>query len=438
MKKQASINKLSNFTIMKLFKFFMVFSLITFLSLLAILIFPEPNYKNGFRDLQELQEYAKTIDEFIKAENKTFDSLCYENYYNKKFSSTFIKRITSRIAWCLSYLHITREPIFSPSFFKSLLTRVTTQRVQKGWLGDFIQKIEIKKTSKITVFGVTHGAFHSLIRDLVELKKLNIIDANLKIINPDYYITFLGSVVNRSAYTLETLSVLLKLLETNPENVIYLKGRDEFPDYWMQQTLKRELEIRARNLSKSEIPLGKEVLAFFNTLPITLFCSIPYLANQELPVFKISPYINNKELLRMLHDETSYQNFLLTPNTSKLEVFDLRNQPIKHEVKNENFAIKAIVTDIMKREHYQPMDGLRLLPPVKGCTAWTVLSAPSELYRTILNFYYDAFVVISPTNNFDEWLITLHNRDMRNINAQEFKQRSQNFFTGTVVNSIHS
>ena len=75
--------------------------------------------------------------------------------------------------------------------------------------------------------------------------------------------------------------------------------------------------------------------------------------------------------------------------------------------------MKAIVSLILKRTEYQPMDGLRLLPNDRGATAWTILSCPTEIYRKGLKFFHDAFAIISAGKKLEDWKITLYNQDTR-------------------------
>ena len=76
-----------------------------------------------------------------------------------------------------------------------------------------------------------------------------------------------------SPYILETLTIILRLLQVNPQNVIYLRGEQEIAHNWLQYGLKSELRIRARHLSDARVPLQKDIDAFFNTLPIANFDS---------------------------------------------------------------------------------------------------------------------------------------------------------------------
>ncbi len=416
---------------LKLYKYLVISGLAVVGIIALLIITPRPCYNDGFRNLSELQEYAKTIDEFIKIENDNHLFPSYENYYQKNYGPSVWRTIQEKLAWFLCTLGLKKKPIFSLCFFKNVLETVTKQRQEKGWFGDFIQKIEVTPSSKFVVFGPVQGAYHNLVRYLEKLKELNIIDENLRIQHPQYYLIFLGNVVDHSAYTLEIFSIILQLLEKNPQNIIYLKGTHEMPLCWRQNTLRRELEIRAAKLSKDSIPLEKEVDHFFATLPITLYCTIPFPETKITTCFKLSAYVENKRLVSLLQ-EALYPTFLNTPNKQNIEYWKLTAQNNAPD-QSKNINMKAIVTGIKKREAYEEMDGLRLMNPIDGVTTWTVLSNPIEAHRKYLKFFYDAFVIITPAPQLKDWRITLYNRDIRH-HDRTFKTRECYFFSGADIN----
>lgn len=399
---------------------------VAFLFIFLIWLLPQPYYTTGFRNLAELQAYAQTIDEWIKMENDNVLFPSYENYYKKKFTKTFWSQWREKFNGLLSFLRLKRQPLFSASFFKTVLEDVTAYRMQKGWHGDFVQKFEVKPTSKIVVFGVVQGAFHSLIRYLEQLKKLGIIDEQLKLISNDYYMVFLGNVVNRSPYTLEIFSVVLRLLQQNPDQIIYLRGTNEFYDYWKDHTLRRELELRCNRFSFSKIPLMQEVNRFFDTLPITVYATMPsWSSKQEFNFFKLHAYISNKQLLSLLNEDR-YATFLLN-KAEELAAFNLSKQEKTKQLESNKLKMKAIIRDIIKRDDYEVTNGLGLLPPEKGILSWTVLSCPSEPYRSAYNFFHDAFCIIEPKEKLDHWLITIRNRDIRKSQGQIFQSKTYTF-----------
>ncbi|MFH0898449.1 MAG: hypothetical protein V1855_02640 [bacterium] len=408
-----------------LLKKIIVIMVIVVFGAIGFLLAPRPYYKTGFRNLTELKQYVATKDEFIKMENKNLLMPSYENYYKKNFSYTFAHKIRETCRFVLSKFGVMDKPLFSASFFKTILEDVTKVRLRKGWTGEFVQKFQTTPASKILVFGVVQGALHGLVRYLDKLKDLGIINEQLKVMNPDYFLVFLGNVVNRSPYTLEIFSIVLRLMQENPDNVIYLKNSNEFPDYWRGQTLRRELEIRAHHVSKQMIPLEKEVDTFFDTLPMNVYGTIPYVQYDKTPYFRLSSYTGDREK----SDEATFASFLLEKNRQRLDAFDLKKAASTPQKEYEKIELRAVVKDIFKREEYEEMDGLRLLDFQDNVASWTVLSASSESYRAALNFFYDAFVVIDSAHELRDWTITLYKRGIQEL-SKDFETRFNYFFSG--------
>lgn len=339
----------------------------------------------------------------------------------------------------LYFLHIKNPPLFSESFFTSILEDVSKYRTIKGWTGDFIQKINLRNDSKVVVFGSVQGAFHGLDRYLEKLKELNIIGEDLKIINSNNFIVFFGNVVNRSPYTLEIFSIVLKLLQQNPENVIYLRGPHEQPECWRQHTLRRELELRVKKYPSATIPLSTDVDIFFKTLPLTLYCTIPNFSDTEnnaVNFFKISPRIDDTKLFDSINEESFFQ-FLSEEkrfNGGLVQSFFLKNiSPEGNHPNSLNPVMCAYIREIRKRDKYEEMDGLRLLPPTNGITTWTVLSTACEPARLALNHHHEAFVIIESSQKPpNRWTISLFNRNVMNKDAL-FKHRAYDFFSGEPI-----
>jgi len=398
-------------------------------TIIVLVVMPAPEYKEGFRNLHELQEYAKTIDEWEKMDNDNILNPSYESYYAEKFNRSFVTKIKKKISYFVQCLFCKQSYHLSIASFEKLLNEVTKYRIAQKWTGNIVQKIEISPSSKIIVFGVLEGSFHSLLRDLDKLKELNIIDEKLNLTNPAYFIVFLGNVIDRSPYSLEIFSVMLQLLKQNPQNVFYVKGRHESNNLWKQHTLGRELELSYINSAKIQ-PLVEQ---FFNTIPLSVYCTLKNNLNHPVLYFKFSSLIEDEKIRQML-DDSHFVYFFHRPYKSKVEMLNLDNPSHNNSTQDPStIKLLAIVTEIKKRDSYEVMDGLRLLPPIHQVTAWTVLSGSSEPVRRGLNFFYDAIVIINPSTDIDQWTITLYNRDIRNKEEINFKTRSQYFFSGTEI-----
>jgi hypothetical protein len=118
-----------------------------------------------------------------------------------------------------------------------------------GWKGDdltsinsdplFIQKIVVPDKAKIAVIGDIHSSIHSLVRNLKKLKVKGFFDDNY-ILTKDHYVIFLGDLVDRGPYSLETLLLAIKLKVNNINNVFVLNGNHEDIDIYNSYGLKEE------------------------------------------------------------------------------------------------------------------------------------------------------------------------------------------------------
>lgn len=401
--------------------------------LMALLyIIPQPSYKTGFKTIKDLEKLAAMRDEWIKMEGVNPLIPSYENYYLRTSKQSLVSILHEKARWVSMCCRAGTVPLFSPSYFKTLLEQVTKVRLAQKWQGDFIQKVQLTPESKVISFGVLQGAFHSFVRCLRELQKLQVIDENLKLASNEYYISFNGNLINRSPYTLEILSAVMKLMEVNPKNIFYLKSEHEYFDEWRLHSLKRELEVFCRKVSPQQIPLKEEVETFFGTLPLALYCTIPFQALDKLPYFRINPFFITKHLTDAIN-ESSYANFIKTTDGGSVTTMSLSGRSLKPEEAAQAIQLKAIITGIRKRDKWEIMDGLRQLQSVDGVVSWHIFSSPTQIFREFLHFNWDAFVVITPGVTLDKWTITLHHHDVRNRNDSNFSTRTHYFFSGGQV-----
>jgi hypothetical protein len=413
------------------FILFIVGIILSVVALWYIFFGPIPVYDRGASSIDDLVAYAKSIDEFVPMENKDFLKPSYERYYSKKFSEGFIANMQARLRGLSIYMRLSKPPAFSFGLLKNQLEVLATQRSAAGFKGNCVQKIRVDAQSQIIIFGVLQGAYHSLTRSLVKLHELGKITKNFKLTDPNITMVFLGNVINRSPYTSETFMTVLALMKNNPKQVIYLKGTNEFDYYWVQHSLRRELELGAKRLSQEEIPLFKQVSAFFATLPLELYAVMDYKKSSDvIPYVAISAFIEDKKL-KKITDEKLYPGFLREIEKGKSDLLDVDNPSKEFKEKtNQRIVLKAAVRDIRKRDSFEKMDGLRSMPPEEDALSWTILSCPTAPYRLGLKFMYDAFGVITGGKNFEDWKLTLYNRQVES-KTSTFSSREVNFIGGS-------
>lgn len=337
--------------------------------------------------LHDIQNYAHAYPENVISSNDDWANPRYAHFYDKYRPTLF-----SKLQHFLGFSH---KPFFDGGEFKNLMTRL--QRKQLATKdGTFV--LPLKTGDKCIIWGDIHGAFHSLARSLQELKYLGIIDEQLVIINKSYHFIFLGDIVNRSPYSLETLMIVLRLMEKNPEQVIYLRGSEESNHFWENFTMRFELQEYAQSFAEKSdgiTPLKTIINSFFDALP------------RVIKLCKKNS--NDSSIVACMHNATQLKEGVLD-------------------------SIKAIIYG----EGYSNIDpfkiryGLEYLGFSQGIAEWTIMSCPVELYQKFFNFYYDAFVMFEFGDSIETSVITLYNHDVRE-NNKHFETTSYGLIFGEKI-----
>jgi hypothetical protein len=392
--------------------------------LLATTIYftPTPNYRDGFLTLQALQTHATTLDEYVAMDTANSIKPDFTSYYTT-LKPTWKTRIKDKVLWWPRRFGLYPPPTWSATFFKQQLLTLATTRQARHYTNNTVCKITTTPETRFFVIGTLQGAFHSLIRDLTRLNERGIINDKLIVTDPNTYLIFMGDVISRSPFGMETLSVVMQLLARNPLNVIYLRGQHESNNYWQEHTLKLELQMRAADIDKAPVPLVDDINRFFNTLPLALYLTIPQQPNNFI---RLSPHGRTaNDLLQ----EEAFASQLIAETGTPLTHFDISKNKSSDE--KISITIPIIIKREKKRYTFQPHKGLRLLPPDKGSMAWTILSCPTPVYQRAIKFYYDTFVELCPAPNLEGWTIVLNNHDIRT--KDPFKTTTFYLLTGKEV-----
>lgn len=379
---------------------------------IGIFISPQPFYTQGFRTLAEVQKYAISTNELTPLESENAVKPDFTRYY-KHFAPSITKTILDKIGGLFEKLRLKNPPAFTPSFFKTVLDDVNKIREQKGFKKENIIKVVSTAQSKFIVIGDLQAAFHSLVRDLGKLKELGILGEDLKLTAPDTYLIFLGNVPSRSPFSMETLGLVLRLMQQNPERVLYTKGSHESDGYWEEHTLQTELKIRAAGLSKDSTPLLSDVNKFFDSLP-----TIIYLA---APAPDKNAFVRFSRLTRSKLPDKNFAKFLMTEQKDAVSSFSWQANMPSLDGAFPDINVQAILRVEKKRETYQPSDGLRTLAPEMGITTWTLLSAPTLAVEQGFKFYNDTFAIIEAASSIEQWKITLFYQDRRKKDGYKTK-----------------
>ncbi len=361
-------------------------------------------YKPIFMSLAEINEDARNADEHPVPDNK--------DWVNPDFTKFIKKRIPSWWDEVLFKLHIKSWPLWHIEGFKDLLFKTIASRENDGYVGRSVIAMKPDPGMVFVIWTDLQGAYHSLVRALNEMKSLGVLSDDLRIVKQNYCFVFNGNAIDQSAYSLEVLTIIMRLMENNSGRVFYLRGQHEDRGHWKDFSLKRDLVFRV-SLSPRErfelsgkIPLSEEMDRFFDTLPLAL-----YLIGQEGQ--------DGLDVVRISYFGRDYKD--LDEAASGLYLNNIGKEPYILKILNKGAAsgkkinIKAIVKGEYHLTSYHSTLGLSQLEADKGSTSWVVFSSPTDTYRYLQDFYYDVFTLLEIGKTFDQWKISLYNQDVREM-----------------------
>jgi len=362
---------------MRIIKYFLLIICLTIPVLFFWRLSKYPEHTK-FDTLSDLKNYAAFYPEFVKSDNNDWIDPEYTSFYPKTLGHSFFKKIAINIG-------IKKDPVWNIYAFETLLKQVTEKRKKEK--NSLEKTIEVKDGDSFIIFGDLHGAFHSMVRNLDELKKTGIINESLEIIKNNLSIIILGDAISRSPYSLELLHILLVLIHKNPGKIFYLQGNHETDGYWENFSMRRALKYISPVLGKNtlkHIPLEKEINKFFSTLPKTLI---------------ITHKKNNREKI-----------FCSYSNICKKLLDDI--------------TVKLILLGEKRLDVIKEQLGLTFLGYQRTAARWSLISCPTEIYKNFFNFFHDAFVELSIGNSIATSILTLHNRNIKT--GENYKQKHFN------------
>ncbi len=381
-----------------------------FIFTLLVLV-PETICITGLNSLEEASEYARTMPELPPMENTNLVRPDYDYFYRANTPGYFTRKWRA-IACCLNLpTRFDWPSLYFRSLLDVMLNRFKSYRVER----DIVYKMSPAPKARFVIFGDLYGAYHSLVRDLEKLKELNIINDSLKIIAADTYILFMGSTMSRSPYGMETLGLVLRLMEMNADTAIYLRGNHEDNKYWEAFGLKEQYEIKCGEESKQLIATTNN---FFMHLPLGLYLAVPNHPGHFIKISYLASSVSSKL------KEDSYAHFLEAKQNGLLDKHEI-SEGLTH---NSKITIEVAFQSEKKRQTFQSSTGLRQLPADGGVTTWTLMSAPTLVMQKGLQFTHDAFAIIQLAAQKGDWIITEYSQDA--IKKDGFKTTAYQFFTG--------
>lgn len=90
----------------------------------------------------------------------------------------------------------------------------------------FAQKVDVPSDSKVVFIGDIHSSFHSFIEIIEHLVSRSILGDDL-VLDPKYFIIFIGDIFDRGPYALDILNIIIRIKNKNFEKVIIGNGNHE-------------------------------------------------------------------------------------------------------------------------------------------------------------------------------------------------------------------
>ena len=387
---------------------------------LVIFVYSHPCF--GFETLLEAQTYAHKMPQYPPIDDETYPLIPDYTTFYRKHLPTFLHQ-------GLSELGLWKEE-WSIASFKKVLSEIVELREPLVREGVMVQKIVPKPGTRFFIFGDLHADFHSFVRDLTFLQQQEVIADDFKLLDGNSYIVLNGNCIDRSPYNLEALSLIIKLLIKNPDNVIYLAGDHEKNRSWFNFSLKMELQTRIFSPRRGAVPLSNKLITFFQSLPRALYLMGKTLGDKDC-LMRISPYTGQ--------DDSELQGELLKSFLMSTTAVEKNKLATEYVVPSTEENEKAVPIDVMiKGENrtitYTPTQGLVQLISDRGAVAWNVLSSPLLPHQKLYHFFYDAYAELKTAELFSNWTIALYNQDVRTMHG--FKKDVEYYVASGIKTSL--
>ena len=298
----------------------------------------------GFTTISEAERYAAEVPEYPESATEDLEQADYSQVYND-LQPSWWERI-------LQTVYLQSKPAWQPKNIIPLLEKL------KEYSSPEEIHLTLPPETEIITFGSLYGAFHSLTRGLTDLRNRGKI-SNEFMLSDKVYLVFLGNAVDFSPYSLETLTLILTLIQKNKDKVIYLAGPHELKKTWHKYGLKKELDQR---LPRQAAKLSRKLDKLFARLPKRLWV--------------------NKQLL-------------------------FSTEELESPEEGKEHPYRVMITGDTTLTSYGGSEGLYKEVESATKTIWHVVSSPVMLYRMKHRFFYDAYAHIRLGKQLEQGTISL-------------------------------
>jgi len=345
-----------------------------------------------FNTLSDVKSYAETLPEYPVQDQSALTSYSFKKFYTSRVPGYF-KTLLSLIGL--------QESAWKEQEFQKLFQEVIEKRRALKYSGHFVSIVKPKPESKFFIISGLNASFHSFIRCLDEFKKLGVIDDNFKIHDAQCYIVFNGEMITKFSYGLDTLTLILRLMHENPEQVYYIRGVSEETSEWADNNIGEESAIRIQHIDWDV--LNDLMIRFVDTLPSALYLVAEY-SDDSMNLVCIC----GRDLDSKYFEEKRLSVYFTNPDISIININEQEGSVDK------KIKISSVVsTEYFDMSEYARTEGLRRAAHEKGSVGWHLVSGPTNARRVFNGFFYDAFVVLTTADDIQNWTITLYGQDVR-------------------------
>jgi hypothetical protein len=354
-----------------------------------------------FTTLDDIVAYAKFHPEYPQPDNDNPSEPDYRSYYRSK-APTYWGSLLEKLGL--------RTTLYT-KFYRDLKEMVAFHLKQR-LLTRYTFALQVQPGTQFIILSNVRGELHSLARILSALHKNGIIDKHLKL-NPDLFLIANGNMLAISADPIETLEIILRIMQENPLRIFYIKGFYEDKERWLLRPLGYQLDI----VFHGDLQVIELIRTFFNTLSLGL-----YILSDDLhePPIRVSYYDTIKgefEYLSCRRDQPFTETF------KKAVCFLNRTHPAPQG------PLTALIAGTDTGINFDIMKGLFFIPG--NPPLWKCLSSPAHHYRHSSGYAYDSFVVLTIGKSVKDSTLTLFNQ---NVYKPGFKlEGTYNIVTGKLV-----
>lgn len=385
---------------------FMMISLLLVFSLYCVSKTPKYTGEIIFPTVQIIIDHIKTIPERPTPDTADWSHLSFEKFFQRRQHPKIWADITSSLRFGANL----------EKSFNNQMKKIIKQRHNAGLMGHFAMVLRPEPDSHFVIMANLNGSFQLLVRFLEFAYKRNIIDNDF-VLNPSYFLVFDGNALGDSPYSVDTLAVILRLIEKNPNQVFYIRGKLEDKGAWQKTNFNTEVETRSSKYQTSV----KLINTLFDTLPLALYLFAGQNIDNSINLVRIC----NNLLINAIFNEHNAAALFADPQVNVIKIDD---QSSKYATVPVN--VKAIISGSPKAS--KTGKGLKQSQDNQPCITWQLQSGALGYVPAIDQFVYESFVILKTATTINDWTLTLYSRNIKKSDSLEAKNKI-NLITGHLL-----